>query len=97
MFRHYQLVIFRDHHGAYRKLRFRGWLFALMLLALAALVAGDVYLVKYYYNYKRMEHELAELWQRGTHLSDPQIGNFLLCSTHFQRAMQVLSFRDSED
>lgn len=65
MFRHYQLVIFRDHHGAYRKLRFRGWLFALMLLALAALVAGDVYLVKYYYNYKRMERELAEWEARG--------------------------------
>jgi murein DD-endopeptidase MepM/ murein hydrolase activator NlpD len=62
MFRHYQLVIFRDHHGAYRKLRFRGWLFALMLAALAILVVGDVYLVKYYYNYKRMERELGE-WE----------------------------------
>ena len=62
MFKNYQLVIFRDHHGAYRKLRFRGWLFALMLLALAALVAGNVSLVRYYYNYKRMEQELA-LWE----------------------------------
>ena len=62
MFKNYQLVIFRDHHGAYRKLRFRGWLFALMLLALAALVAGNVSLVKYYYNYKRMERELGE-WE----------------------------------
>ncbi|MHC1789256.1 M23 family metallopeptidase [Solidesulfovibrio sp.] len=62
MFKNYQLVIFRDHHGAYRKLRFRGWLFALMLAALAALVAGNFSLVKYYYNYKRMERELAE-WE----------------------------------
>ena len=62
MFKNYQLVIFRDHHGAYRKLRFRGWLFALMLVALAALVAGNVSLVKYYYNYKRMEQELAQ-WE----------------------------------
>ena len=62
MFRRYQIVIFRDHHGAYRKLRFRGWLFALMLLVLAGLVAGDVYLVRYYYNYKRMERELTD-WE----------------------------------
>lgn len=62
MFKNYQLVIFRDHHGAYRKLRFRGWLFALMLVALAALVAGNVSLVKYYYNYKQMERERSE-WE----------------------------------
>ena len=62
MFKNYQLVIFRDHHGAYRKLRFRGWLFALMLVALAALVAGNISLVKYYYNYKQMEHERSE-WE----------------------------------
>ena len=62
MFKNYQLVIFRDHHGAYRKLRFRGWLFALMLAALAAWVAGNISLVKYYYNYKQMERESAE-WE----------------------------------
>lgn len=62
MFKNYQLVIFRDHHGAYRKLRFRGWLFALMLLALAGLVAGNLSLVKYYYNYKQMERERSE-WE----------------------------------
>ncbi len=60
MFKNYQVVIFKDHHGAYRKLRFRGWLLAALVLALAGVVAGDCYLITYYYNYKRMERELAE-------------------------------------
>jgi murein DD-endopeptidase MepM/ murein hydrolase activator NlpD len=63
MFKNYQVVIFRDHHGTCRKLRFRGWLFAGMFAAMALMVAGDVYLVKYYYNYKRMQREL-ELWEK---------------------------------
>ncbi|WP_428569584.1 MAG: M23 family metallopeptidase [Solidesulfovibrio sp. DCME] len=57
MFKNYQIVIFRDHHGACRKLRFRGWLFAAILLALAGLLAADVYLVQYYYNFKRIARE----------------------------------------
>lgn len=59
MFKNYQIVIFRDQHGSCRKLRFRGWLFAGILLVLTALAAGDLYLVKYYYNYKQMQHEVA--------------------------------------
>jgi murein DD-endopeptidase MepM/ murein hydrolase activator NlpD len=59
MFKNYQIVVFRDHHGSCRKLRFRGWLFAAILLAVALLLAGNVYLIKYYYNYKRMQTELA--------------------------------------
>jgi murein DD-endopeptidase MepM/ murein hydrolase activator NlpD len=58
MLKNYQVVIFKDHHGTCRKLRFRGWLFALLLLALAGLVAGDLFLVRYFYNYKRMERDL---------------------------------------
>ena len=65
MFKHYQIVIFRDHHGACRKLRFRGWLFALILAALAALVAADAYLVRFYYNYKRMQREAAAFEQQA--------------------------------
>jgi murein DD-endopeptidase MepM/ murein hydrolase activator NlpD len=72
MFNNYQLVIFRDHHGAYRKLRFRGWLFALMLIALTCLVAGNVSLVKYYYNYKQMERELAD-WEARTQDQNAQL------------------------
>lgn len=59
MLKNYQIVIFKDGQGSYRKLRFRGWLFAVLLLALAGFVAGDICLVRYFYNYKRMEHELA--------------------------------------
>lgn len=59
MFKNYQIVVFRDHHGSCRKLRFRGWLFAGILLAVGLLVATDVYLIKYYYNYKRMQGEVA--------------------------------------
>lgn len=58
MLKNYQVVIFKDHHGSCRKLRVRGWLFALLLLSLTALVAGDLFLVRYYYNYKRMQREL---------------------------------------
>ena len=58
MLKNYQVVIFKDQHGTCRKLRFRGWLFALLLVVLAAVVAGDVFLIRYYYNYKRMEREL---------------------------------------
>lgn len=61
MFKQYQIVVFQDQHGSCRKLRFRGWLFAAVLLAVALLVAGDLYLLRYYYNYKRMESELAAL------------------------------------
>lgn len=63
MFRNYQVVIFRDHHGACRKLRFRGWLFAAMLAAAAALVAGNVWLLRQYYTSARMERELA-VWEK---------------------------------
>lgn len=58
MFKNYHVVIFKDHHGTCSKLRVRGWLFAVLLLGLAGLVAADAVLVRYYYNYKRMEHEL---------------------------------------
>ena len=58
MFKNYQVVIFKDQHGTCRKLRLRGWLFALIFLALIAVVAGDLTLIKYYYNYKRMELDL---------------------------------------
>lgn len=60
MFKNYQVVIFKDQHGVCRKLRFRGWLFALCVLVLAAVVAGDCFLIKYYYNYKRMELEFTD-------------------------------------
>ncbi|MEL7638147.1 MAG: M23 family metallopeptidase [Solidesulfovibrio sp.] len=65
MFKNYQIVIFRDHHGACRKLRFRGWLFAAILLALAGLVAADAYLVQYYYNFKRIQREAEALESRA--------------------------------
>lgn len=66
MFKHYQIVIFRDHHGACRKLRFRGWLFATILLAVAALVAADLYLLQYYYNYKRIQGEAETFEQQAS-------------------------------
>jgi murein DD-endopeptidase MepM/ murein hydrolase activator NlpD len=72
MFRNYQLVIFRDHHGSCRKLRFRGWLFAGMLTALAAMAAGDFYLVTYYYNYKRMQREV-ETWEKQAKEQNSQL------------------------
>jgi len=59
MFKNYQVVIFKDQHGTCRKLRLRGWMFALLLLALVAVVAGDLTLVRYFYNYKRMELDLS--------------------------------------
>ncbi len=65
MFKNYQIVIFRDQHGACRKLRFRGWLFALILAVLATLVAVDAYLVRFYYNYKRMEREAQAFEQQA--------------------------------
>lgn len=66
MFKQYQIVIFRDHHGACRKLRFRGWLFATVLLVLAGLVAGDVYLLQYFYNYKRIQNEASTYEQQAS-------------------------------
>ena len=59
MLKNYQVVIFKDQHGTCRKLRFRGWLFAVLITALAAVVAGDIFLIRYFYNYKRLERELA--------------------------------------
>lgn len=65
MLKNYQVVIFKDHHGTCRKLRVRGWLFAVLLLVLAALVAADLFLVRYYYNYKRMERDLGRTEQQS--------------------------------
>jgi hypothetical protein len=59
MFRDYQIVIFKDQHGVYRKLRFRGWLFVLLLAALLGMVAVSVTLLSYYADYKLTENELA--------------------------------------
>lgn len=59
MFRDYQIVIFKDQHGVYRKLRFRGWLFVLLLAALLGMVAVSVTLLSYYADYKLKENELA--------------------------------------
>lgn len=58
MFKNYHLVVFQDQHGVCRKLRFRGWLFLGILVVAATLVATNIYLVKYYYNYKQMEREV---------------------------------------
>jgi len=74
MFKNYQVVIFKDHHGACRKLRFRGWLFAAMLTALGAMAAGDVYLVKSYINYRRMEQDLA-VWEKQAQDQNAQLLN----------------------
>lgn len=59
MFKNYQVVIFKDQHGTCRKLRLRGWMFILLVFALIAVVAGDLILVRYYYNYKRMQLDLS--------------------------------------
>ncbi|MEF3696945.1 M23 family metallopeptidase [Desulfolutivibrio sp.] len=59
MLRDYQIVIFKDQHGVYRKLRLRGWLFFLTLLAIAAMVAANIVLLSYYGDYTLKEHELA--------------------------------------
>lgn len=58
MLRNYQIVIFKDHHGVYRKLRFRGWLFAIGVFLLAACLMANVYFFGSYLSYKRMEKEL---------------------------------------
>ena len=55
MLKNYQLVIFKDHHGSCRKLRVPGWLFAGLMLLLTGLVAADLLLARYFYNYKRMD------------------------------------------
>ncbi len=72
MFKNYQIVIFRDHHGTCRKLRFRGWLVVGLLTGLLALAAGDIYLATFYYNYKRMERELAT-WERQAQDQNTQL------------------------
>jgi len=59
MLKNYQIVIFKDQHGTCRKLSLRGWVFILLLLAVVAVVVGDLTLIKYYYNYRRMEVDLA--------------------------------------
>lgn len=59
MLKKYQIVIFKDQHGTCRKLSLRGWVFALILLAVVAVVVGDLTLIRYYYNYKRMQIDLA--------------------------------------
>ncbi|KUG28438.1 membrane protein [hydrocarbon metagenome] len=59
MLRDYQIVIFKDQHGVYRKLRLRGWLFFLTLLAIAGMVAANIVLLSYYGEYTLKELELA--------------------------------------
>jgi murein DD-endopeptidase MepM/ murein hydrolase activator NlpD len=59
MLRDYQIVIFKDQHGVYRKLRLRGWFFFLTILAIAAMVGVNVVLLAYYADYKIKENELA--------------------------------------
>jgi murein DD-endopeptidase MepM/ murein hydrolase activator NlpD len=59
MLRDYQIVIFKDQHGVYRKLRFRGWFFFLTVLAIVAMIGVNVVLLTYYADYKLKESELA--------------------------------------
>lgn len=59
MLRDYQIVIFKDQHGVYRKLRFRGWLFFLTVLAIVAMIGVNAVLLTYYADYKLKESELA--------------------------------------
>ncbi len=59
MLREYQIVIFKDQHGVYRKLRFHGWLFVVILIALAGMVAASVALLSYYADYTINKNELA--------------------------------------
>jgi len=59
MLRDYQIVIFKDQHGVYRKLRLRGWFFFLTILAIAAMVGVNAVLLAYYADYKIKENELA--------------------------------------
>jgi len=66
MFKNYHIVVFRDQHGVCRKLRLRGWLFAAILLLAALLVAGNVFLVKYFYNYKQMERDVTAKEKQAT-------------------------------
>jgi murein DD-endopeptidase MepM/ murein hydrolase activator NlpD len=58
MLRDYQIVIFKDQHGVYRKLRFRGWMFFMLLVGLVGMVAASVALLSYYADYTLKEQEL---------------------------------------
>lgn len=58
MLRNYQIVIFKDQHGIYRKLRLHGWLFVLLVLILISVVGANFYLVRYYYSYNALKREL---------------------------------------
>jgi murein DD-endopeptidase MepM/ murein hydrolase activator NlpD len=58
MLRNYQIVIFKDQHGIYRKLRLHGWLFALLLLILVSVIGANFFLVRYYYSYNAAKREL---------------------------------------
>jgi murein DD-endopeptidase MepM/ murein hydrolase activator NlpD len=59
MLRDYQIVIFKDQHGVYRKLRLQGWFFFLTILAIVVMVGVNVVLLGYYADYKLKENELA--------------------------------------
>ena len=72
MFKNYQVVIFKGHQGACRKLRFRGWLFAIVIAALAAMAAGDVYLIQSSLSHRRMEQDLA-LWEKQAQDQNAQL------------------------
>ncbi len=60
MFRKYQIVIFKDRHGVYKKLRVHGFLFVLIILALAATVSVNFFLARYYYGYNAMKTDLSK-------------------------------------
>jgi len=72
MFKNYQIVIFKEQHGSCRKLRFRGWLFVVMLFALTTMTVGDICLIKYYSTYRKMSQDLS-VWEKQAQEQQAQL------------------------
>jgi murein DD-endopeptidase MepM/ murein hydrolase activator NlpD len=58
-FRKYHIVVFKDRQGSCRKFQIRGWMICFLLVLMAALAGGNVYLWEYYGNHASLERGLA--------------------------------------
>jgi murein DD-endopeptidase MepM/ murein hydrolase activator NlpD len=59
-FRKYHVVVFKDNEGVCKKLRLRGWMGFFLFFFFVALVAGNVYLYRYYDNYDHLQSRLQD-------------------------------------
>ncbi|MDY0306238.1 MAG: M23 family metallopeptidase [Desulfovibrio aminophilus] len=95
LFKKYHIVVFKDKRGSCSKLQLRGWTLFTLILILAGLTAGNVFLLRYYYSHERLQRDL-ELSERTLQEQKTQLLSLSQKITSLQKNLTRIRDFDSK-